>query len=247
VVAGRTTTADLQLSLAPTTIPPSSTTDTFPTYGLVAYYPMSGNANDGSGNGNHGTVHGAVLTLDRFENENSAYYFNGQGSFIEIPNAPMLNPSNLTISAWVMLDTTSKPMDIVSKDGEGYDRQYLLNFGSDDTGHFRVHIGRADGTLYWHKSTISPSVGHWYHLVQTWDGNSLKLYVNGEHDNPRFPRPSSGGVTVSSQPVRIGGGAPKRYSPYWFAGTIDDVCIYNRVLSESEIQALYKQGSWPGE
>jgi hypothetical protein len=45
--------------------------------GLVAHYPFNGNANDESGNGNHGTVHGAKLTQDRFGNPNSAYYFDG--------------------------------------------------------------------------------------------------------------------------------------------------------------------------
>ena len=48
-----------------------------PTDGLVAYYPFNGNANDESGNGNHGTVNGATLTTDRDGNENSSYSFDG--------------------------------------------------------------------------------------------------------------------------------------------------------------------------
>jgi len=51
------------------------------TDGLVAYYPFDGNANDASGNGNHGTTHGVTLTTDRFGNANGAYYF-GEGNYI---------------------------------------------------------------------------------------------------------------------------------------------------------------------
>jgi hypothetical protein len=54
--------------------------------GLVAYYPFNGNANDKSGNGNHGTVHGATLTEDRFGNADSAYNFDGVYDYIEIKN-----------------------------------------------------------------------------------------------------------------------------------------------------------------
>jgi hypothetical protein len=50
--------------------------------GLVAYYPFNGNANDASGNGHHGTVHGATLTEDRLRNQNSAYNFDGVDDYI---------------------------------------------------------------------------------------------------------------------------------------------------------------------
>lgn len=53
-----------------------------PTNGLVAYYPFNGNANDESGNGNNGIIHGATLTTDRCGKTDSAYYFNGISNFI---------------------------------------------------------------------------------------------------------------------------------------------------------------------
>ena len=55
-----------------------------PTDGLVAYYPFNGNANDESGNGNHGTVNGATLTSDRNGNENSSFSFNGESDDVRI-------------------------------------------------------------------------------------------------------------------------------------------------------------------
>jgi len=71
--------------------------------GLVAYYPFNGNANDESGNGNHGTVNGATLTEDLFENAESAYSFDGTNSFIEVMDTPALrlNNTDFTVSAWV--------------------------------------------------------------------------------------------------------------------------------------------------
>ncbi|OAD18767.1 LamG domain protein jellyroll fold domain protein [Candidatus Thiomargarita nelsonii] len=71
--------------------------------GLVAYYPFDGNAQDESGNGNNGTVHGAILTEDRFGNVESAYRFDGTNSFIEVMDTPALrlNNTDFTVSAWV--------------------------------------------------------------------------------------------------------------------------------------------------
>ena len=54
--------------------------------GLIAYYPFTGNANDSSGFGNNGIVSGSILTSDRFDKNNSAYYFNGASNYIKINN-----------------------------------------------------------------------------------------------------------------------------------------------------------------
>ena len=70
--------------------------------GLVAYYPFNGNANDESGNGNDGSVNGATLTEDRFDNENSAYSFDGVNDYIVVNDSDDLDNTNkLTISTWI--------------------------------------------------------------------------------------------------------------------------------------------------
>ncbi|TGO02752.1 hypothetical protein PN36_19595 [Candidatus Thiomargarita nelsonii] len=69
--------------------------------GLVAYYPFNGNAQDESGNGHHGTVYGAILVNDRFENIDSAYHFDGINDFIQISDSPSLRVTTFTISAWI--------------------------------------------------------------------------------------------------------------------------------------------------
>lgn len=70
-----------------------------PANGLVGWWPFTGNANDSSGNGNHGTVAYAALTTDRFGNLNSAYAFNGLNSKIDVADAASLRCRKITISA----------------------------------------------------------------------------------------------------------------------------------------------------
>ena len=71
--------------------------------GLVAYYPFNGNADDLSGNGNNGIVHGAALTEDRFGNANSAYHFDGIDDYIMIPHSEdfKFGVYDFTISLWL--------------------------------------------------------------------------------------------------------------------------------------------------
>ena len=78
--------------------------------GLIAYYPFSGNANDASGNGHNGTVHGATLTTDRFGNPSSAYSFDGLKDYVRVPDDPQLDGMNaLTLSVWVKIDSVDHP------------------------------------------------------------------------------------------------------------------------------------------
>ena len=76
--------------------------------GLAAYYPYNGNANDESGNGNHGTVFGASLTTDRSGNADSAYSFDGVNDYIDIgKDASLKMTDGLSISAWINIATFS--------------------------------------------------------------------------------------------------------------------------------------------
>jgi uncharacterized protein (TIGR02145 family) len=92
-----------------------------PSDGLVAWYPFNGNANDESGNGNHGVVNGATLTTDRFGNPNSAYHFDGVDDFIDLllPENSVGVPNSFTISFWFKIsqlpleEFTSNPIFVV--------------------------------------------------------------------------------------------------------------------------------------
>jgi hypothetical protein len=75
---------------------------------LLAYYPFNGNANDESGNGNHGTIHGPVLTEDRFGNPNSAFSFDGVDDYIDLGNDASLSPA-----ASISLEAISKKIILI--------------------------------------------------------------------------------------------------------------------------------------
>ena len=85
---------------------------------LVAYYPFNGNANDESGNGKDGAIHGAILTQDRFGNTDKAYQFNGTSDDITVPHHSSLQLTNeITITAWVKRSRYGIDM-IVEKGGD---------------------------------------------------------------------------------------------------------------------------------
>ena len=90
-----------------------------PTNGLVGWWPFNGNANDESGKGNHGTVTGASLTLDRFGNTNTAYNFDGVSNKIYIGD-PAVNELDFkgnpfTISLWVKNISLSYDNQLIMK------------------------------------------------------------------------------------------------------------------------------------
>jgi len=95
--------------------------------GLVAYYPLDGNAYDASGNGYHGTVNGASPTADRFGIAARAYAFDGSNDYVALPGTENLNfkPGNFTLCAWVALTGYNADQVIVAKHICGYGNGYL--------------------------------------------------------------------------------------------------------------------------
>ena len=131
--------------------------------GLVAYYPFNGNANDESGNGNNGTVHGATLTTDRFGNANKAYYFNGVNSFIEVSDSSTLDiPINLTFSVWINQNVSGGFRIIDKITATGADG-YLFDTYS-ESGH-RMRLIAAAGR--WALASTDYTLNSYHHLAVT--------------------------------------------------------------------------------
>src|SRR5262245_34362099 len=93
------------------------------TSGLIAYYPFDGNANDDSGNRNHGVVHGATLAADKCGNPDSAYFLNrANANWIEVPHNDIQNtPVNagLTLSLWINPQDASPAQALIGKQPSG--------------------------------------------------------------------------------------------------------------------------------
>jgi hypothetical protein len=208
--------------------------------GLVAHYPFDGNAQDVTGNGNDGTVNGATLTADRFGNADSAYNFDGVNDYIDMKDSPYIQSlvfGHGTVLTWFKTYST-KWGDIIGyfDAGQGEDG-FVIRY--QQNGEIYFILGDSSGNNGAYQLRV-PNLGgnKWHHVAGVWDGNKICLYVDGNLVGSELY------VAISeyySKPVRLTVGAyPSDPSIVTFKGRIDDIRIYNRALSKSEIQQLYQ-------
>ena len=195
--------------------------------GLAAYFPFDGNANDESGNANTGVVNGASLVEDRFANPNSAYNFDGTDDYIRIADSHSLNiTGDLTISAWIRTNSPDQNIIFSNMLEVSPHNGYSLRLSSDGT----IRFMSGGGNLFGHTPV---NTNLWTFVAITLSGTTATSYVDAMLD-------SSGAVgvpTSSSVDQTIGAS----YTPFYFwDGSIDDLRVYNRALSFSEIQELYR-------
>ena len=228
-----------------------------PTNGLVGYWPFNGNANDESGNGNDGTVTDATLTADQYGNANSAYnfdytgYSNGQlDDMIYIAHNNSFNTPELTVSCWFKPTAWSYPgnpgTSCFFRRGEnGYSTPIgsFWSFYFSDAGDLSFNILDDAANISSVYSGPAIQLNNWYHTVGTYDGQVLKLYLNGVLID------SLAGMNLLSIQGNSGVdfGVSFQANGYWrpFNGDIDDSGIWNRALSESEIQQLHASCTSP--
>jgi hypothetical protein len=191
------------------------------TAGLVAAYEFSGNADDVSGNGNNGVVNGATLTTDRFGNVGSAYSFDGNAMITATPTAPI--PQTNTVSARVWLDTLG-------------DFQYVVDLGDNNnwieilpSGQFRTGTTGLGATL----DTVILVTHQWYLLTRTFDGTNQKAYVDGALVGTRA------GIPNNPTAITLGAHNSRADQGVGLVGKLDDVYIYNRALSPTEVSTLF--------
>ena len=213
------------------------------TSGLVGYWPFCGNANDASGNGNNGTVNGATLTTDRFGNTNSAYSFNGSNSIDIGVNGFSTGNSQATLSGWVYI--TTNPAGVSYIVGYGNPANQGAVFATGIYGSAGL-FGTFSGAVYDAISNINCPINSWNLVTTVKEANgTIKIYLNATLIYTQtVATPLIGNISG-----RIGR-AVWNSSEYW-NGKIDDVAVWNRALTATEIQQLYTTGqatySWsPG-
>lgn len=209
---------------------------------LVAYYPFNGNANDESGNGNHGTVFGATLTYDRFGNPNSAYSFDGINDYIEAP-ADSLPTGERTISFWFYTTSVASHPVPFAYGGSSCGHTWFqsINQGMSENAYsLESHCEVNIFVCYYNQ----PPLNEWYHWVMTTSAEGTKMYINGElfcYNNNFVTN-----TTVTGKDLAIGVCVNVAgYAPYTdsnvghFYGALDDFRIYNKELSADEVRELY--------
>ena len=198
--------------------------------GLVAAYGFEEgggtSVSDVSGNGHTGTISGASRTAQgRY---GGALSFNGSNNLVTVGASPLLNlTSGMTLEAWINPTAASGARDVLIKEGANVDIYNLYARNWRGRPESNVYAGGANRTA---EGTTLPT-NTWSHLAGTYDGATLRLYVNGVQVASAA---YSGTIGTSSGPLRIGGNS--LWGEY-FQGTIDEVRVYNRALTVSEIQA----------
>jgi hypothetical protein len=218
-----------------------STNDFTLSNGLMAFYPFNGNANDISGNGNSGIVNGATLTTDRYNNPNSAYSFNGSSNSITILNKSLSLNGNFSISCWVKINNL-KPSyfdEAIFSQWISPSKKFLFGYRCDDPqgqSGFSLYLNDNSNDYGNFQTTWKPT-STWNHIVATYQqGTISQISINGQvqFSTSNVPKSLSNSVLA---PIEIGH-AFDRYGDLWFNGLIDDLRVYNRVLTKNEISYL---------
>lgn len=208
--------------------------------GLVRSYPFDGNAYDAITNADHGKVTGATLTMDRFNQANSAYSFNGTSDHIEF-NPSGFNYAAFSFSIWANIQYDSSKNNGIGIYGLMYVGNQAINDHGITTGgnadEWTVGTYHAQGGLSNVLSGVTPTASAWHHLVFTRDADSSILYVDGVRATATYMN----GKTPGWQGTLVGViGARPSYS-FYFKGALDDVRIYSRSITATEVASLYNQ------
>jgi hypothetical protein len=185
---------------------------------------------DSSGSGNGGTITGATRVASG--KYGRALSFNGTSNFVSVADAASLHLTNgMSLEAWVnpsILGTTGTDWRTVLLKEQPAGMNYALyanNGSARPTG--QVNVGGEKSAA----GTSQLSLNTWSHLAATFEGSNLRLYVNGALVSTTAV---SGSISPSTGLLKIGGNSSWGE---WYGGLIDEVRIYNRALSVSEIQS----------
>lgn len=206
--------------------PAAPSTPTAPRNGLVAEYLFNGNANDSEGS-NHGTlVGGPTLRADRFGRADRAYTLDGVDDHITTTNDSFRSGNNVSVSLWFRVPSTAAGLafSLMCSDFA------TSTEGANATMGISVPITNSASGAF-------TTANEWHHMLGTYDGTDIRCYIDGVlAATTNHP----GNISDPNRPLTVG----LFNSTYW-AGDIDDIRIYNRVISNAgEISNLYHEGGY---
>ena len=219
--------------------------DYVPSDGLVAWYSLDGLAHDAGTYELDGVLEGPAGAEDRYGNPNGALSFDGVDDRVSIPHSDLTNPSVLTLSVWF------KDSDFSNSDGQqsqliskreftGWGNAYEFGIGYPITefpetptiySNFSVN---GNHTIFHASESIFEN--QWHQAVYCHGEDSLFIYLDGERVLAQI---SPGPLPTSNELPTWFGGRPGGSGRHFFSGLLDDIGIWNRVLSHEEILALY--------
>ncbi len=221
-----------------------------PPVGLVSWYRAEGNANDFADGNNGIPENGVAFVAGQVQ---QAFSLDGVDDRVRVPHSPSLSLTSFTVDAWFRIDTNPDTTKfIVSKGVTGDNAEVPGNnfnyrievFGADSgTGALKVNCGfeQTDGTNHFLVGQTTIPIGQFVHAAVTYDGSTVKLYVNGVLDGQLA---TTAAPELNAQDVVIGGAVvgPNSLNNH-FPGLIDEVDIYGHALSAPEIQGIFNAGT----
>jgi len=221
------------------------------TKGLVLHYDfntrVTGSVKDLSGCGNDGKITGAKWLSSGRSLRNGTIRFDGKDDNITVPDSPVLRfDKGLTSAMWVRIDNDKRHQTLIAKyHVKMKQREFALNYND------RRHAGTAHRVQATISAKGAPFAGGvlttdiavtkrtWHHVVLRFAPTDMRVYVDGKNHSGRFALGSPPrSVYDSNRPIIIG--SSEETENQTLDGYIDDVMIWNRALSEEEIEQLYK-------
>jgi hypothetical protein len=228
-----------------TVVPPTDCVAAPP--GLIGWWPGEGNANDIAGTNNGVLQGGASASVAGVVN--SGLGFDGANGFVQVPDAPSLKPANLTVTCWVRFDSLDSPGNtpspgqqfiVFKQNSRANNFEGFLLSKERDAGRdvFCWTVTSAAGQAARIESIERIVPGVWYHIAALRGPDFLQLFVNGQLQaatNVSFPQ------DYGSLPLYFGSSGQPSFDRK-LAGALDEVGLFNRPLSASEIASDYFAG-----
>jgi hypothetical protein len=205
--------------------------------GLVLYYPMNGNATDASGGGNNGTLFGGVTaTADRFGNVGQALQFNGTNGYIDVPDGVYFTGSDFTVSSWVKVAAYNYWSRLFDFGNGPANNNILMALTNLTTGRpaTEIYNNTTSGGQFTSATTIPTNA--WKLLTYTYANGIGTMYLNGVQI-AQASQLAPLNVTRTINYIGRSNWAGDAYANAAF----DDFRIYNRLLSNAEIQSLLNE------
>lgn len=217
---------------------------------LIVHYPLDGNAMDYSGNNFNGTIVSASPTTDRSGTPNAALHFDGDEDYIFV--GTILDPSirsEMSIEGWFYMEspiTTSNKYVGISF-GNKLAGELALRVNEDASKRIQAFMSDGSSSSSNTNSTSSTSdmpfnYNTWYHLIATFLDGNINLYVDGMLQNTVGSSGTGGSFTSipSISELLIGKTYNSFNQPRYFKGKMDEVKIYNKALTQCDVEEIYQ-------
>ncbi len=214
----------------------------YPTEGMVGFWNFYGDYSDYSGNGNHAICTGLQCpTLELSGLKGTAFDFGGVNDGLYVIDSSSIDTiiSQVSVAAWIYRDTSSSlPQTIIAEErGTGNSNHYHLGLANNQYS-FKVQTNSGQVTV----TGGAAQLGEWVFVVATYDGTRVKIFINGQETGSADAQ-SLGSLAIDNNPITIGADINDGSLPLdseFFNGILDEVAVWNRALSSSEIQGMYQ-------